>query len=71
MSQESTRVSFVYIVALLFSKVRNFVFNSYNDPLVTNFIVVNTEDCSSLPSHIHTIRPTRRLLRYKDAPSLD
>ena len=40
MSQASIRVPFVYIVALLFSIVKDFVFNLYNDPSVTNFIVV-------------------------------
>ena len=68
MSQASVRVSFIYIMALLSSEVENFVFNLYNDPLVTNFIVVNTEDCSLLPSHIYTIRPTRRLLRCQNTP---
>ena len=55
----STQVSFVYIVALLFSIVENFVFNSCNEPHVTGFIVVNQEDCSFFRPHIHTIRQTR------------
>ena len=40
MSQASIRVPFIYIIALLFSIIRDFVFNLYNDPLVTSFIVV-------------------------------
>ena len=69
MSQASIRVSFVYIMALPFSIVGNFVFNLYNDPSVTNFIVVHIEDCSLLPSHIYIIRPTRRLRWYKNTPA--
>ena len=55
-SPVSTRISFVYIVALLFSRRRNFVFNSYNDLYITNFIVLIKEDYFTLPSYIYIIR---------------
>ena len=58
----STSVPFAYIVALLFGIVKNFIFNLYNDPLVTNFIIVNIEDYLPPTSYIYTIRLTRRLL---------
>ena len=59
-SQTSIRISFIYIVALFSSIVRNFVFNLCNEPYITNFIVVNQGDYFTLPSYIHTTRTKPR-----------